>query len=162
MIQTLNVDFLNFEPRSSTFSEAVALAKHSERHERARSDNRALADAQILSWRIGAKSVELLLSDSRVLRIYVSGDVVDWVFDEKWLLPEDPRLYSATVRLELQNGNRIDWHPDAILANRTQTRGLFLGPATTLVSLGVRGHDEMQFAQMSDPLGQRMLYFEEE
>lgn len=164
MISSLQVRFLYFEPVSSTFAGAVDLVRRSERARRAESDNRTLADAQVLSWRIGAQSVELLLSTSRVLRIFLFGDVVDWVFDEKLLLPEEPRLYSAAVRLEFEDGHAsgFDWHPDAILANRTRTPRLFLAPSTTLVSLGVGGRDDILFAQMADHLGQRMLFFEEE
>jgi len=121
-----------------------------------------LAEEQILSWRIGTQAVELLLSRGRVLRLFCAGDVVDCVFDEKALLPEAQRVFAPQVQLELENGDRVVWRPDELLANRSLVAGLFLAPTTTLLSLGVRGRGEVQFAQMADEFGQRMLYFEEE
>lgn len=162
MISELETRFMFFEPTSKTFGEAVGLVRGSERAERARHDNRALASEEILSWRIAAQSIELLLSSARVLRIFCKGDVVDWVFDREFLLSEEPRVYAEEVRLRLENDRLVVWRPAAVLASLRSVRGLALSPTTTLVTLGIRGGGEILFAQMADQLGRRMLFFEEE
>ncbi len=162
MISELRMEFLFFEPVSNTFADAVELVRGSDRDQRARRDNHSLADEQILSWRIGAESVELLLSSARVLRIFLNGDLVDWVFDGKFLLEEAEQVYAEEVQLTQENGDRIAWHPAAVLASCSSVQGLFLGPTTTLLYLEVRGRGEVLFAQMGDGLCRRMLFFEDD
>jgi hypothetical protein len=160
MISELKMEFLFFEPVSNTFEAAVELVRGSDRPQRARRDNHSLADDQILSWRIGKESVELFLSSTRVLRVFLNGDVIDWEFDDKFLLEEAEQVYAEEVQLTPENGDRVAWHPAAVLATSSSVQGLFLGPTTTLLYLEVRERGEVLFAQMADRLGRRMLFFE--
>lgn len=162
MISRLHVSFLWTEPESASFREAIELTRRSGRTGLARRDNLTLANEQIMSWRIGTQSAELLLSSGRVLRVHCAGEVVDWQFDEAFVLPEHPRVYADEVQLELPDEKLIVWRPEALIASLQSAGGLGLAPSTTLVTLEARHHFDLSVGQMVDHLGQRMLWFEEE
>lgn len=164
MISSMRASVLWLEPVSETFKEAVALVSRAPRAERARRDNRTLVDDQILSFRIGAESVELLLSSSRVLRVFCDGDVIDWVFDGVAQLPAEPREYANEVEVTLESGQDslcFKWHPEALLASRCSVRGLWLAPTTVLLGIAARGGGQIQFSQIADRGGRRRLFFDE-
>lgn len=162
MISELQVGFIFEEPLAGSFDQAVEAAERSDRAARARLENLTLANEEIIDFRIGIRSVELLLSGGRVLRINCTDDVVDWSIGDELLLPREPKVYAEEVQLSLPDGHRVAWHPDAILVRRKLVRGLAVAPTTTLVSLYVRGCGELMFVQMVDRGGERMLFFEEE
>lgn len=162
MTSRLQVSFLWTEPESASFAEAIEATRRSGRSGRARRDNLTLANQQIVSWRIGTQSAELLLSSGRVLRVHCAGDVVDWQFDEAFVLPEHPKLYADVVQVDLSESQSIAWRPDALIGSLQSAGGLGLAPSTTQVTLEGRHRFDLHFGQMVDQLGQRMLWFEEE
>jgi hypothetical protein len=158
MIDSLQATFVFWEPQYATMPEAVQVTAASPRTARARRDNATLRDAQVIEYAILTDTVEMLLSDGRVLRIFCAGDNVDWSLDHGEGLSKVERLYTDTVELKLPRKSAL-WHPDQEIEQRRHIRGIRIAPLVTLVYLYFRTTPDLLFAQMVDGGGARRLYF---
>jgi hypothetical protein len=164
MIGELNIYFDFREKVYDTFSEAIDAQKYSIRTQRSRKDTATTLATHILDYRILIDTVQLLLSDRRILSIECHNDIIDWQLVDEEILSEIPRRYMDEVKLNMKEPKEqtIIWRPDETLRMRINKQGIAIAASETELSLSVRGYPELLFSQMFDDKNTRMLFFHEE
>jgi hypothetical protein len=144
----------------ASLQEAFASDEGSHRVERSRRDNATLQRTQIIDFHIGSTSVELLLSDLRLLRIFCVGDQVDWAIEEGGQLSPGPDEYAEEVQVTWTSEIVTTWDPESLLIDLTGVTGIFLGPSEDWLFLAVRGQTELVFKPITDEHGTRLHFGE--
>jgi len=153
MISELDVTFVFRESTYGTFAEAVNAVETSPRTARAEKDNATTTNVSVVAYSLEASEASCALSDSRTLRVYCSGDNIEWEIAARRAPLRPPRIYSDNVVLRFPDASTIDWRPYAMLQARLNRQSLTLDPSETLVYLRARGVPGLMFAQMTDRAG---------
>jgi hypothetical protein len=158
-ITELRGTFVFIEPTFASFDAAVGASQRSARAARGRRDTATMLEERIVGFRIGADTVELLLSGSRVLVIFCDGDTVDWRINERPALPATPRIYADEVVVTMAGGTSRVWKPYAVLESLMRGPRAMVLPSLTLVFVAAGGSEEIMFSQMIDAAGVRRIHF---
>lgn len=150
------------EPTFDSFEEAVSASSRSDRSARSRRENPQLKDVEILDYSLLLGSVDLLLSDGRVMHVFLDGDKVEWRYFPATGFRKAPRIYADRVRFHLPRSEPYWWEPDTLLAARLGIKGLFLGPALTFLTIEMKGREELMFTKTVLRDGREILHFDPE
>lgn len=158
----MNIRFLLNEPTYSSFERAVDASQNTIRARQAKSDNIILKRLSIIDYSMMESSVEFLLSDRKILRIFIDGKNVTWQIVEGRLREGTCARYHDKIRLNLSGNEHIIWVPEELLKCRIGKQGIAIAPTHTLVYLYVKGCDDLMFGQMVDLATNKQLLFYEE